>query len=86
LLILVAFLLSSSSAKEKPKEEKPEPSPTAYNPYPFGILPPDLDSELMRVQREIRGSKMRPWYKRKPYHRSLLRLTPRLFISTDIKQ
>jgi len=57
LLILVAFLLSPSSAKEKekPKEEKPEPSPTAYNPYPFGILPADLDSELMRVQREIQG-------------------------------
>jgi cytochrome c peroxidase len=58
LLILVAFLLSPSSAKEKDKtgkEEKPEPSPTAYNPYPFGILPPDLDSELMRVQREIQG-------------------------------
>src|SRR6266436_2152461 len=57
LLILVAFLLSPSSAKEKekPKEEKPEPSPTAYNPYPPGILPADLDSELMRVQREIQG-------------------------------
>src|SRR5712664_2746701 len=58
LLIFVAFLLSPSSAKEKDKtgkEEKPEPSPTAYNPYPFGILPADLDSELMRVQREIQG-------------------------------
>jgi hypothetical protein len=29
--------------------------PTAYNPYPPGILPADLDSELMRVQREIEG-------------------------------
>jgi cytochrome c peroxidase len=26
-----------------------------YNPYPAGILPPDLDSELARVEREING-------------------------------
>jgi hypothetical protein len=26
----------------------------AYNPYPPGILPPDLDSEIGRVQREVR--------------------------------
>src|SRR5713101_3898862 len=58
LLIFVAFLLSPSSAKEKDKtgkEEKPEPSPTAYNPYPAGILPAYVNSELMRVQREIQG-------------------------------
>src|SRR6266852_3267727 len=55
LAILVTLLFSPNSAKAKPKEEKPEPSPTAYNPYPFGILPADLDSELMRVQREIQG-------------------------------
>jgi cytochrome c peroxidase len=24
-----------------------------YNPYPFGILPPDLDVEIARVQREV---------------------------------
>src|ERR1700737_2474972 len=55
LITLVAFLLSPSSAKEKekPKEEKPEPSPTVYNPYPPGILPPDLDSEIARVRREV---------------------------------
>ena len=26
----------------------------AYNPYPPGILPPDLDLEIARVQRELR--------------------------------
>src|SRR5438094_4080206 len=26
---------------------------TAYNPYPPGILPPDLDSEIARVRREV---------------------------------
>jgi len=29
------------------------PQPTAYNPYPPGILPADLASELLRVQHEI---------------------------------
>jgi cytochrome c peroxidase len=29
------------------------PSPTFYNPYPPGILPADIDSEIARVQREI---------------------------------
>jgi hypothetical protein len=27
--------------------------PLTYNPYPPGILPPDLDSEIARVLREI---------------------------------
>jgi cytochrome c peroxidase len=35
--------------------KKPPPSPTVYNPYPPGILPADIDSELMRVEREIQG-------------------------------
>jgi cytochrome c peroxidase len=30
-------------------------TPTPYNPYPPGILPSDVDSELARVQREIQG-------------------------------
>src|SRR5216683_693757 len=39
-------------------KRKPTPSPTAsaiYNPYPAGILPADLDSEIERVRSEIRG-------------------------------
>jgi cytochrome c peroxidase len=31
------------------------PSPMIYNPYPSGILPADLDSEILRVQREVMG-------------------------------
>ena len=31
----------------------PTPPPQIYNPYPPGILPPDLDAELARVLREI---------------------------------
>jgi hypothetical protein len=34
---------------------EPEPTPTIYNPYPFGILPADLDSDIARVRREVRG-------------------------------
>jgi len=32
---------------------RPRPQPV-YNPYPPGILPPDLNSELARVRREVR--------------------------------
>src|ERR1700745_362862 len=32
----------------------PKPVPT-YNPYPPSILPPDLDSEIARVQREVQS-------------------------------
>ena len=32
---------------------KKKRQPPAYNPYPPGILPSDLDSEIARVQREI---------------------------------
>jgi cytochrome c peroxidase len=41
-----------ASAKE---EKKKEPTPTVYNPYPAGILPSDLTSEIIRVQHEVRG-------------------------------
>jgi cytochrome c peroxidase len=30
-------------------------TPTPYNPYPPGILPSNLNSEIARVQREVRG-------------------------------
>ena len=58
--VLVAFLMSSSSTGDTgkgkgPEPESKEPTPTIYNPYPAGILPADLNSELMRVQREIQG-------------------------------
>jgi cytochrome c peroxidase len=39
----------SSTAKKKP------PSPAIYNPYPPGILPDDIESEIERVRREVRG-------------------------------
>jgi len=50
--ILVATLLISSRPTSA-KKPIATPSPMIYNPYPPGILPSDLDSELMRVQREV---------------------------------
>src|SRR6266403_982199 len=35
------------------KPPKPGQTPTPYNPYPPGILPADLESELDRVRREV---------------------------------
>jgi cytochrome c peroxidase len=53
--ILVTVILSSSAARgwDQHPTPTPGPSPTAYNPYPLGILPPDLDPEIARVQREV---------------------------------
>jgi cytochrome c peroxidase len=36
------------------KGDREEPAPPFYNPYPFGILPADLNSEIERVRREVR--------------------------------
>jgi cytochrome c peroxidase len=52
LAILVTLFVSPGVAKEKPKHE---PSPTAYSPYPPGVLPSDVDAEILRVRREVRG-------------------------------
>jgi cytochrome c peroxidase len=48
-LLISAWLLSAPSSVQ---EAKAQPAPI-YNPYPPGILPPDLDSEIARVQREM---------------------------------
>ena len=46
-------LSSPSTAQQTNNNAKPQPSPTSYNPYPMGILPAHLDSEIARVQREV---------------------------------
>ena len=47
---------NSSPKGEKIKiPSKPTPSPSPYNPYPPGILPADLVSEIARVRREVDG-------------------------------
>ena len=53
---VVAILLTSqsiiSAQKEGGKGDRDTPPPF-YNPYPSGILPGDLNSEIARVLREI---------------------------------
>ena len=47
---IVVFALIVASQTVPAKEG---PLPVAYNPYPPGILPSDLGSEMERVRREI---------------------------------
>ncbi|MEA3181285.1 MAG: hypothetical protein QOI59_4808, partial [Gammaproteobacteria bacterium] len=58
-MALGAAILANAVAWEK------EPPPPIYNPYPPGILPPDLNSELARVLREvdvIEGRALQRWH------------------------
>src|SRR5260370_12938397 len=50
-----ALLLSSGTlaAQDNKNDKEKEVVPTPYNPYPPGILPPDLVSEIARVRREV---------------------------------
>jgi cytochrome c peroxidase len=58
--VTVALLLSSRRVDAQNNDENEGKShrinmPPPYNPYPSGILPPDLVNELQRVRREVRG-------------------------------
>ena len=50
--IIVGSHTLSAQDEHADKGDKDKPPPV-YNPYPPGILPPDLDSETARVLREI---------------------------------
>jgi hypothetical protein len=47
------FLFSGNVAAQDNNNNKKDTTPTPYNPYPPGILPPDLVSEIARVRREV---------------------------------
>src|SRR5258705_13357287 len=51
LLISTQFMSAKNGAGQGRKEGPPPPP--LYNPYPPGILPADLESEIARVLREI---------------------------------
>jgi cytochrome c peroxidase len=55
LLVSSQTVLVSAQNHGHAKGDREEPPPPFYNPYPPGILPPDLDSEIARVLREIDG-------------------------------
>ena len=48
--VLGALIIAQSDSG---RAAKPPPVPLLYNPYPPGILPADLDSEIARVRREV---------------------------------
>src|ERR1700692_1968259 len=63
---LLGFSLTEARAQNRPAPaQSPSKSanedaghksiPPIYNPYPPGILPSDLESEIARVRREVRG-------------------------------
>ena len=49
--ILIGF--QAGSAQDVEGKKKPPVAPAVYNPYPPGILPADLESEIERVSREV---------------------------------
>src|SRR4030088_111473 len=53
LIITAVAALLISSQTVLISAQNPLPMPTAYNPYPPGILPADLNSEIARVMREV---------------------------------
>ena len=52
---LIAIIVGSHAVSAQDEHGKKEKQPPAYNPYPPGILPSDLDSEIFRVRTEIKG-------------------------------
>jgi len=57
IVIFVAIVLTlvESSGTVAAQDDNQSNMAPPYNPYPTGILPPDLVQELERVRREIRG-------------------------------
>jgi cytochrome c peroxidase len=57
-VVAVALLIStrriSAQNHQNGNGDREEQPPPFYNPYPPGILPPDLNSEIARVRREVR--------------------------------
>jgi cytochrome c peroxidase len=49
---VLALLMTLAKRKVSPRSESAL-SDSVYNPYPPGILPPDLDAEIARVVREV---------------------------------
>jgi cytochrome c peroxidase len=59
-MVAVAFLtrlprVSAQDNQDSGESHRSARMPPPYNPYPPGILPADLTSELERIRREIRG-------------------------------
>jgi cytochrome c peroxidase len=55
LIAVTCALLLASAIAIHLRSASGQQAPALYNPYPPGILPSDLDSEIARVQREVQG-------------------------------
>jgi cytochrome c peroxidase len=68
---VVALLICTGLSSMQAQAQKPDNAqqPPVYNPYPPGILPPDLNSEIARVLREvdfIESRALARWHALKP--------------------
>jgi cytochrome c peroxidase len=69
LVVLSVVCLMVLGAVVITKGEEPDPAPIVYNPYPPGILPSNLNSEIARVLREvnfIEAEAVRQWHATPP--------------------
>jgi cytochrome c peroxidase len=68
-LAMIAVAMFITTHVVRGQNEPTSASAQAYNPYPPGILPPDLASEILRVEREqnaIEEEAVRQWQSLKP--------------------
>ena len=68
-VVVCVLALVMTLAKRKVAPSESALSASVYNPYPPGILPPDLDSEIARVLREvdvIEGRALTRWHTLQP--------------------
>jgi len=66
--IVVLLVCSRPASARAERGDKDQPAPI-YNPYPPGILPSNLSSEIARVQREvdvIEGRALARWHALEP--------------------
>ncbi len=72
IMVVVLCLLAlcvSPTLRKVAAQDATAPATPVYNPYPPGILPPDLNSEILRVLREVDFIESRAitrWHNLKP--------------------
>src|SRR3989442_4060016 len=52
-VLLGVWILPSSASAQQLNDSRPSPPPQVYNPYPPGLLPDDLESEIAMVVLEV---------------------------------
>src|ERR1700730_7071172 len=86
-LLISPWLLPQNSSQEAKAE--PAVTPTIYNPYPPGILPPDLNSEIRRYKEscaKLTSSKLKLSESGLPYRPLLWPVTRPYFKTPELPQ